>query len=321
MADKMKIAVLDDWAGVARDYADWDSLGYVNVFTDPLAEGDLPDLLAPYEVICLMRERTPFPAKLIAALPNLRLLVTTGPRNASIDMDAAQAHGVTVCATESRKTSTAELTLTMVLHQMRGIGRETARLQGGGFQGAPGRDMTDLRIGLVGIGNIGKQVAALSRAFGIAQISAWSPNLTQQRADEAGVTFAPTVEELAATSDVLSIHMVMSHKVAGLVGASALASLPPSALVVNTSRAGLLDRDALFAWLAKDETAMAAIDVFEAEPLAAGDPWRAASKQFGDRLLLTPHLGYVTQATWRVFYTQTVDAVAAYQAGEPIRVL
>ncbi len=317
----MRIAVLDDWAGVARDMADWSRLaGDVTVFRDPIPPEALAETLRPFQVVCLMRERTPFPASLIAALPDLQLIVTTGPRNATIDLSAARAQGVTVSATESRKTTTSELTLAMILHQVRRLGVETARLDEGGFQGPPGRDLADLRIGLVGLGNVGRQVAALGRAFG-SEVSAWSPNLTQDRAKEAGVTFAPSLEALAAQSDILTIHMVLSERSAGLVSAQALEALPRGALVVNTSRAGLLDRGALFGWLERDPSAMAAIDVFETEPLPADDPWRKARTRFGARLMLTPHLGYVTQATWRVFYEQTVEAVEAFQAGAPVRVL
>ena len=316
----MRIAVLDDWAGVARDHADWDALGEVTIFTDPIPAGDLAATLAPFEAVCVMRERTALTAGLIAALPRLRLIVTTGPRNAAIDVAAAKARGITVSTTRSRKTTTSELTLAMILHQMRGLGREAARFSAGGFQGAPGRDMADLRVGLIGLGTVGTQVATLARAFG-AQVAAWSPNLTAARAAAGGVEFVPSLTDLAARSDVLSIHMVMSDRVAGLVSAEALAALPPGALVVNTSRAGLLDRAALFAWLERDRSAMAAIDVFEVEPPPADDPWRAAATRFGHRLLLTPHLGYATRATWDLFYAETAEAVAAFAAGDPIRTL
>ncbi len=316
----MRIAVLDDWAGVARDMAEWDALGEVTFFTDPIPPGRLAETLQPFEAICLMRERTPFPADLIDALPELRLIVTTGARNLSIDVAAARARGIVVSGTPSRKTSTAELTLALALNQCRRIGAEAARLAGGGFQGPPGRDLADLRVGLVGLGNIGTQVTTLCHAFG-AEVAAWSPNLTPERAEAGGVGFAPGLAALAARSDVLSIHMVLSDTTRGLVGAEALGALPAGAVVVNTSRAGLLDREALFAWLERDPAAAAAIDVFEAEPLARDDPWRTARARFGDRLLLTPHLGYVTQATWRLFYEETVAAVAAFQAGRPIRTL
>ncbi len=317
----MRIAVLDDWAGVARDCAPWDTLdAELRFFDAPIPPEALVDTLVPFDVVCLMRERTPFPAALIEALPALKLIVTSGPRNLSIDVAAAKACGVTVCGTQSRKTTTSELTLAMILHQARRIGDESARLAAGGFQGAPGRDLADLEVGLVGLGNIGVQVAALCRAFG-STVRAWSPNLTDDRAAEHGIERAPSLSALAGRSDVLSIHMVLSQRSAGLVGAEALAALPAGALVVNTSRAGLLDRAALFDWMERDDSARAAIDVFEAEPLPADDPWREAKARFGERLLLTPHLGYVTRATWRVFHEQSVGAIAAFAAGAPIREL
>lgn len=316
----MKIAVLDDWSGVAPGLADWASLGAeVAFFTEPL-NGDIPATLAPFDVLCIMRERTPFPASLIEALPNLRLLVTTGPRNLSIDLAAAKARGVTVCGTRSRKTSTSELTLALMLALSRRIAPEARALAQGGWQGPPGRDLNGLRLGLVGLGNIGGQVAAMGRLLGM-EVAAWSPNLTDARAAAAGVARAATLEGLAARSDVLSVHMVLSERSAGLVGAAAFEAAPEGALFLNTSRAGLIDREALFARLRADPAAMAGIDVFEAEPLPADDPWRAALEEFGDRLLLTPHLGYVTEATWKIFYEDSVEAVAAWAAGAPIRTL
>lgn len=316
----MRIAVLDDWAGVAHEMADWGSLGArVEFFSQPLGAG-AAQTLEPFEVICLMRERTPFPADLIAALPRLRLLVTTGPRNASIDLAAARAQGVTVCGTRSRKTTTSELTLTLMLALSRRLLPEAQRLAQGGFQGVPGRDLAGLRLGLVGLGNIGGQVAALGRALGM-EVQAWSPNLTAERVAAQGATLAPGLVALAASSDVLSLHMVLSERSADLVSAEVFDALPPEAIFLNTSRAGLVDRSALFDWLRRDPAARAGIDVFEEEPLPLDSDWRAAASEFGDRLLLTPHLGYVTQATWRLFYEDTVAAIAAFQTGAPIRCL
>ncbi len=318
----MKIAILDDWSDTALGMADWDSLGAdITVFTAPFADqAAVIAALQPFDVVCLMRERTAFPADVIAALPALRLIVTTGPRNLSIDMTAARARGVTVCGTRGRKTTTSELTLALMLAQSRCVIDEAARLAAGGFQGAPGRDLAGLRLGIVGLGSIGLQMAAIVRLLGM-EVAAWSPNLTPDRCAAAGVTLAPSLTALAAGSDVMTLHMVLSDRTRGLISADAFAALPAGALFLNTSRAGLLDRDALFAWLRHDPTARAGIDVFEAEPLPADDPWRAALQEFGPRLLLTPHLGYVTDATWRLFYQDTVDAIAGFAAGTPIRLL
>lgn len=310
----MRIAVLDDWAGVARDMADWSGLGEVTFFDAPLA--DPAAELQGFDVVCLMRERTPFSAELINALPDLRLIVTTGPRNLSIDTAAARARGVEVCGTRSRKTTTSELTLALLLALTRRIIPEARGFEAGGFQGAPGRDLAGLRLGLIGYGNIGQQMAALARALGM-EVAAWSPNLTPDRCDRA----VPTLAELAAQSDVLSTHMVLSDRTTGLIGAEAFDALPDQAIFLNTSRAGLIDRDALFAAMRRNPTLHAGIDVFEVEPVPQDDPWRKAKAEFGDRLLLTPHLGYVTQATWQVFYQDTVEAIRAFAAGSPIRLL
>lgn len=310
----MRIAVLDDWAGVARDMADWSGLGEVTFFDAPL--DDPATALQGFDVVCLMRERTPFGADLINALPDLRLIVTTGPRNLSIDTAAARARGVEVCGTRSRKTTTSELTLALLLALTRRITQEARGFEAGGFQGAPGRDLAGLRLGLIGYGNIGQQMAALGRALGM-EVAAWSPNLTPDRCDCA----VPTLSELAAQSDVLSTHMVLSDRTTGLIGAEAFDALPDHAIFLNTSRAGLIDRDALFAAMRRNPTLQAGIDVFEVEPVPQDDPWRKAKAEFGDRLLLTPHLGYVTHATWQVFYQDTVEAIRAFAAGSPIRLL
>ena len=316
----MKIAVLDDWSGVAPKMADWDRLNAeITVFRAPLGR-DLVDRLAPFDVVCLMRERTPFPAAVIEALPNLKLIVTTGPRNLSIDTEAARARGIAVSGTRSRKTTTSELTLTLMLALSRRLLPEARGLAGGGWQGQPGRDLAGLRLGLVGLGNIGGQMAVLGRALGM-EVAAWSPNLTPDRAEPHGVRAAESLEDLAAASDVMSVHMVLSDRSRGLVGQAAFEALPEGAIFLNTSRAGLVDRDALFAGLRAGRPAMAGIDVFETEPLPADAPWRRAGEEFGDRLLLTPHLGYVTETTWRLFYEDTVAAIEAFQAGTPIRTL
>lgn len=315
-----RIAVLDDYAGVAEGMADWAGLdAEVTFFRAPLGP-DLADILRPFDVVCLMRERTPFPAELIEALPALRLIVTSGPRNASIDLAAARARGVTVCGTRSRKTTTSELTLLLMLALSRRLLPEARALREGGWQGLPGRDMAGRRLGLVGLGNIGAQMATLGRVLGM-EIAAWSPNLTEDRCAEMDVTRVASLGDLAARSDVLSVHMVLSDRTQGLIGPAAFEALPEGAIFLNTSRAGLVDRDALFQGLRSGRPALAGIDVFEVEPIPADDPWRRAGDEFGDRLLLTPHLGYVTQDTWDLFYRDTVDAIAAWQAGQPIRML
>jgi len=317
----LKIAILDDWADRALAVADWSPLeADITVFREPIPSDEQASVLQPFDVICLMRERTPLPAALINALPALRLVVTTGAQNLAIDVGAAQARGVTVCGTQSRKTTMAEFTLTLMLAQSRALPANTASVAAGGFQVALGRDLADLSIGLVGLGQIGSQVARLAQAFS-AKVTAWSPNLTPERAAECRVDLAPTLDALAARSDILSVHMILSERSATLINRSTFAALPQNALFVNTSRARLVDRGALFDWLQGNPAASAAIDVFEDEPIPPTNPWRDMRARLGSRLLLTPHLGYVSEATWQLFYLQTVEAIAAYQAGNPIRVL
>lgn len=318
----MKIAILDDWSGSALDYADWASLGAtIEVFSEPFASTEaLVAALHPFDVVCLMRERTPLPAAVIEALPALKLIVTTGARNNAIDLVAARAAGITVCGTRARKTTTAELTLLLILALSRNLIGEAARLREGGWQGPPGRDLDGLRLGLIGLGTVGAQVARLAQVLGM-HVSAWSQNLTDARCAECGVTRAASLASLMADSDVLSVHLVHSPRTDRLIGPDAFAAMRDGAVFVNTSRAGIVDTPALLAAMRAGRPAKAGLDVFDAEPLPQGDPLRAAFAEFGDRLLATPHLGYVTDATWRLFYGDTVEAIAAWQAGAPIREL
>ena len=316
----MKIAVLDDWSRVASEYTDWDKLNAEVVFFNEALGDKASEVLQAFDVICLMRERTPFPATLIDQLPNLRLLVTTGPRNLSVDVDAARRNGVVVSGTRSRKTTTSELTLALMLSLSRRLIPEARALDQGGWQGAPGKDLAGSCLGLVGLGNIGQQMAVFGEALGM-DVTAWSPNLTAERAHEAGVQFAPTLEELARQSDVLSVHMVLSDATRGMISSLVLKAMPEGSILINTSRAGLLDRDGLFDAMRSGRIHSAGIDVFEEEPIPQGDPWLKGKAEFGDRLLLTPHLGYVTEKTWRLFYEDTVEAIEAFVNGKPIRTL
>ncbi len=317
----MKIAILDDYSNQALTLADWSGLGAIEVYADTLADHDaLVARLLPYEAICVMRERTPLPASLLQALPNLRLVVTTGPRNASIDLAAAKALGITVCGTESRKTTTSELAVLMMLALNRRLLPEVTSLNAGHWQCGLGRDLAGLRLGLIGLGNIGAQMAAFGRAFGM-EVSAWSNNLTQSRCDDLGVDRAESLPALMAVSDVVSVHLVLSDRSHGLIDAAAFAAMKPGAVFLNTSRGPIHDTAALLAGLRWGFPAMAGIDVFDLEPLPADDPLRDSDLIASGRLLLTPHLGYTTEATFRLFYTQTVEALRAYQSGVPIRVL
>lgn len=317
----MKIAILDDYANQALSLADWTGLDDITVFQDTLTDpAALAARLFPFETLCVMRERTPLPASLLHALPNLRLVVTTGPRNASIDLAAAKNLGITVCSTESRKTTTSELAALMMLALNRRLIPEMTGLNEGGWQTGLGRDLAGLRLGLIGLGNIGAQMAAIGRAFGM-QISAWSSNLSQSRCDDLGVARAGSLHALMEVSDVVSVHLVLSDRTRGLIDAAAFTAMKPGAVFLNTSRAQIHDSAALLAGLRRGHPAMAGIDVFDSEPLPADDPLRDAELTGSGRLLLTPHLGYTTEATFRLFYSQTAEAVRAFQSGMPIRVL
>ena len=318
-----RIAILDDYADVSRSMGDWSSLSdcEVTVFTDTLTDhGELVQRLLPFEVICLMRERTPFPASLIEALPSLQLLVTSGPRNLSIDLDAASQRGVVVCGTESRKTTTSELATLMMLSLSRNLFPEVGAMQTSGWQTGLGRDLNGQSLGLIGLGKIGIQMAALGKAFGMS-VNAWSPNLTAERCAEHDVQYQSTLTDLMSASDVVSVHMVLSERSVDMIDAAAFAAMRDNAIFINTSRGPIANEEALLQGLKKGRPWKAGLDVYGQEPLPMDSPLRDNALVKEGRLLLLPHLGYVTEQTWRVFYSQTVDAIAAWQNGNPIRVL
>ena len=316
----VRIAVLDDYQKVARQYADWDSLpGEVSFFHDTPADRDeLVSRLEPFDVIALMRERTPMPREVLSRLPRLRLLVTTGMRNASVDVGAAAELGIAVCGTggpaSAGVAATAELTWGLVLSLARAIPAEDRNVREGGWQRTVGIGLAGRALGLVGLGNLGGQVAEIARTFGM-RVLAWSPNLTGEAARQAG---AKRVEkaELFRRSDVISVHVVLSERSRGLVSADDLALMKPTAYLVNTSRGPIVDEQALRTALHDGRIAGAGIDVFATEPLPADHPWRSTP-----RTVLTPHLGYVTEETYEPFYSETVEDVRAFLDGDPIRVI
>ena len=317
----MKIAVLDDYAGVSQELADWSGLGEVTVFSDTIKdEAALIDRLRPFDILCVMRERTPLPARVIDALPALKLIVTTGSRNFAIDLEAARARGIPVSGTESRKTSTSELAMTLLLALNRRLLPEAASLARGGWQAGLGRDLAGLTLGLVGLGRIGAQMVTLGRAFGM-DIVAWSQNLTDERCAELDVRRCASLPELMAASDCVSVHLILSERSRGLIGAEAFASMRPDAVIVNTSRGPIIDTEALLNGLHGGRPAKAGLDVFDEEPLPPGHPLLDRELIDSGRLLLTPHLGYTTKANFRLLYEQTVEAVRAWQAGAAIREL
>lgn len=317
----MKIAILDDYTDVALNMADWSGLGEITVFHDTLSGPEaLTTRLRPFDVLCVMRERTPLPSALLERLPNLKLIVTTGQRNASIDLEAARGGGITVCGTESRKTTTAELTLALMLALSRRVIAESAGLAAGKWQTGLGRDLYGQRLGLVGLGKIGEQVALLGKAFGM-EVDAWSQNLSEARCDEVGVRFCSSLGELMGKADVVSIHLVLSERTKGLIGLEALAAMKPGALLINTSRGPIVDTEVLLKGLRGGRPGTAGLDVFDEEPLPEDHPLRDPELLADGKLLLTPHLGYATEATWRLFYSQTVQAIRAWKDGSPIRIL
>ncbi|MFD8935796.1 D-2-hydroxyacid dehydrogenase family protein [Streptomyces sp. NPDC059578] len=317
---KLRCVVLDDYQGVARSLADWTRIA-PQVETEFLdthitSTDALVEALAHSEIVVAMRERTPFPAALFARLPRLRLLVTSGMRNAAIDMEAAARHGVTVCGTASNSEPPTELTWALILGLARQMVPENAALRSGGpWQHTVGADLHGSRLGLLGLGKIGRKVARIGAAFGM-EVVAWSQNLTPERAAEGGAVAAASKEELLETSDFVSVHLVLSDRTRGLIGEAELRRMRDSAYLVNTSRAAIVDQPALLRALGEGWIAGAGTDVFETEPLPLDDPLRTAP-----RLLALPHLGYVTRRNYEGYFTQAVEDIEAFLAEKPVRVL
>ena len=313
----MKLAVLDDYQRVALGYADWKSLKGVDVvvFDRPLDEPARQ--LAPFDVLSLMRERTPFPRALIEKLPNLKFVSLTGARSPSLDTQALKERGIPVSHTRSAGggLSTVELTWGLIIAAARGLAKGERNMRAGRWHEGlgPGFSLSGRRLGLLGLGNIGARVAAIGSAFGMDCI-AWSANLTADKAQSAGARLVSR-EQLFSESDVVTIHLVLGDRTRGLVTAADLGRMKPGAILVNTSRGPIVDEAALISWLNKKSN-HAALDVYEREPLPPDHPLRAM-----DNVTLSPHLGYVHEDNYRVFYRDTVENVAAWLAGKPIRVI
>lgn len=314
----MKLAILDDYQRVALDMADWSPLREaveITVFERHLGnEEAVAEALGEFEVLCIMRERTPFPARLFERLPKLRLLVTTGRRNAAIDLEAATRRGITVCGTGSPGHAAGELAFTLILALARNLLAEANSMRAGGWQVGLGRDLHGATLGILGLGHIGAQIAGFGRAFGM-HLLAWSENLTEARAAEVGVRRVAK-DELFASADFITVHLRLSPRTEGLVGASELALMRKDAYLVNTSRGPIVDEAALIQALDQGKIAGAGLDVYDREPLPVDHPLRRAPN-----LLLTPHVGYVSRETYRVFYGDTVDLVGAFLDGRPRNVL
>jgi phosphoglycerate dehydrogenase-like enzyme len=314
----IRVAALDDYQDVALKKGDWSKLPSdteVKSFSDHIDDQDaLVARLEPFDVIVAMRERTPFPRSLVERLPNLKLLITTGARNASFDLAALKERGITVCATGSLGSPTAELAWGLIIGLMRHIAEEDANVRSGGWQRTIGPTLAGSTLGCLGLGNLGSQVAKVGRAFGM-EVIAWSQNLTAERAAEVGARLV-TKEELFAQSDVVTVHLVLSDRSRGLVGAPEFALMKPSAYFVNTSRGPIVDENALIEALRSHRIAGAALDVFDVEPLPADHPLRSLPDT-----LITPHLGYVTDEGYDIFYRDAVDDILAWLAGSPVRQL
>jgi phosphoglycerate dehydrogenase-like enzyme len=317
--NKLCCAVLDDYQQVALASADWRALSDaldVRVLHRHAGEDELVSLISDCEIVVLMRERTPFTRSLIARLPALKLIVTSGMRNAAIDLEAARERGVTVCGTASRAEPPAELTWALILALARHVTQEAAAFRANGpWQSTIGADLHGRTLGVLGLGNIGSRVARVGVAFGM-RVLAWSENLTPDRARAAGAELVPSKRDLLEQSDVASIHLVLSARTRGLLAADDLRRMKPTAYLVNTSRAPIVDGDALVRALREGWIAGAGLDVFEEEPPAADDPLRSLPN-----VLATPHLGYVSRDNYRTYYGEAVEDIAAFLKGTPIRML
>jgi phosphoglycerate dehydrogenase-like enzyme len=313
----VQVAVLDDYQGVALQSADWSLLNgkaNVTVFRDHLSDSTaLIERLKPFNVLSVMRERTPLTRAILEQLPNLRLIASTGSRNASIDLAAATEHGITVCHTGYSSHGAIEMTWALILAMLRNVPAEFASVQKGQWQISVGGDLAGKTIGVVGLGNIGARIAKIAHAFGM-NVVAWSQNLTPESAEKHGAHLV-SKEELFRTADIVTIHLVLSARTKGIIGPAEFGWMKPTAYFVNTSRGPLVDEESLLSALKNRAIAGAALDVYDFEPLPPSHPFRSL-----DRLLVTPHIGFVTNETYRIFYGDTVENIAAWLGGTPIRV-
>jgi phosphoglycerate dehydrogenase-like enzyme len=314
----MRCAILDDYQNVALKMADWPAISKtveIKVFNQWIPTAQVPAALKGFEIVCAMRERTRFSKQVLEALPDLRLLISTGMRNAAIDVKAANERGVVVCGTGGSGNPTAGIAIGLMLELTRHIGYENARLKAGApWQTTIGIDLEGKTLGVVGLGKLGTRVANIAKAFGM-NVIAWSQNLTPEKCQEAGVTYA-SKEDLFRTADIVSIHLMLSDRSRGLIGAKDLALMKPSAYLINTARAAIVDQAALLAVLTERRIAGAGLDVFETEPLPLDSPLRAF-----DNVVITPHLGYASVQAYEVYFREIVEDIRAFLDGKPMRVI
>jgi len=317
---KQRCAILDDYQNVALKMADWSPLAKdldITVFDRHLGDTDAAArALQGFAIICSMRERTPFPGAMFEKLPDLKLLTTTGMVNRSIDLDAAKAHNVMVCGTGGFGNPTAGIAFGLILELTRHIGYENARLKAGQpWQVTIGPDLEGLTLGVIGLGKLGTRVSRIGQAFGMKTI-AWSQNLTPERAKENNVGFAGSKEELLKQADIVSIHVPLSPRSRGMLGAKELALLKPTALLINTSRGPIVDQEPLLDVLRNKKIAGAGFDVYDIEPLPVDHPLRKL-----DNVALTPHLGYVSEQNYRTYFPNVVEDIRGFLDCKPVRVL
>lgn len=305
----MQVAILDDYQNVALQLADWSNVrryAEITVFNDHVADpSDVVQRLRPFDVVCVMRERTPLTREILQQLPALKLIASTGPVNASVDAKAAADRGITVTATGYESTPTIELAWSLIMASMRGIDREAASLRAGGWQVGLGSNLQGKSLGIVGLGNIGKEVARIALAFGM-KVIAWSQNLNEEKASAAGAVCVDK-QTLFREADVVTVHLILSRRTRGLIGAEEFALMKPTARFVNTSRGPIVDEAALIEALRTRSIAGAAIDVFDVEPLQADHPFRKL-----DNVLATPHIGYVTEDLYRTFYGDAAASIGGW---------
>ena len=305
----MKVAILDDYPNVAMRLADWSGVrrrAEITVFNDHVAEPSaVIERLRPFDVVCVMRERTPLTREILQRLPNLKLIASTGPRNASIDAQTAADFGIAVTATGYDSTPTIEFTWLLILASMRGIDREAASVKAGGWQMGLGSNLRGKSLGIVGLGNVGREVARIALPFGM-KVIAWSQNLDEEKCSAVGATLVDK-QALFREADVITVHVVLSDRTKGLIGASEFALMKPTARFVNTSRGPIVDEASLIETLQARRIAGAAVDVFDEEPLPADHPFRKL-----DNVLATPHIGYGTEDLYRTFYGDAAANIAKW---------
>jgi D-3-phosphoglycerate dehydrogenase len=315
----LRCAILDDYQNVALKMADWSALkgkADITVFNEHLGEAsNIIKALKDFDIVCAMRERTPFRRETVEALPKLKLLLTSGARNASFDMEALKERGVVVCGTGGFGNSTAGITIGLLLELTRKIGFENARMKAGEkWQITMGQDVEGRTMGIVGLGKLGLRVATIAKALGM-KVNAWSQNLTKEKCDEAGVGYLPK-DKLMATSDVITIHLILSQRSRGLISREDLARMKPSSYLINTARGPIVDEDALLDMLRGRKIAGAGLDTYSVEPLPVDHPLRKL-----DNVILTPHLGYVTEEAYRKYYSDMVEDILGWMDSKPVRVI